>query len=234
MAFLHHRNGGINLTFDDLVANTQPQVNSIQTCDMAPDQLCLNQKAQKCLSECYNKRTGSSNTNKQLQQQPDFGRKVQRGVKQDPCIYTKLTKIKECDSWRRSFKAFAKAQDLRHILDPNYAASASENIHVFKLKIIFMYAVLTKMLRVDFGQIIIAKYAFTNNAQGVVKQLVQEATSPTTSALHIQCITEALTTLEFITWKGSAASFVCSLDDKMREIHTFLPAAEHYSRAAKR
>ena len=97
-----------------------------------------------------------------------------------------------------------------------------------------MYAVFTKTLQVDFGRIIVARHASTSNAQVVYEQLVQEATNSTTSALHIQRITEALTTLKISTWKGTAASFVRSWDDKMRELHTLLPAADHYSGAVKR
>ena len=166
--------------------------------------------------------TNNSNSNQTL------AKKFRRGVKRDSSVYPELKKIKDWNSWRRSFKAFAKAQDLSNVLNPNYVATSPKDINVCELKNNFMYAFFTKTLQVDFGQIIVAQHALTSNAQVVYKQLVQEATNSTSSALHIQRITKALTTLKISTWKGTAASFICSWDNKMRELHTLLPATDHY------
>ena len=172
--------------------------------------------------------TNKSNNNQTL------AKKFKPEVKWDPSIYPKFKKIKDWDSWRSSFEAIVKTHDVRNILNPNYVATALEDIDVSELKNNFMHTVFTKMLQVDSGQIIVAQHALTCNAQVIYKQLVQEATISTMSALHIRRIIKALTTLKISTWKGTAARFIPSWDDKMWELHTLLPDANHYSGAVKR
>ena len=141
--------------------------------------------------------------------------------------------MKDWDSWKHSFEAIANAQDPSDVCNPNYVAISAEDINLFELKNNFMYSVFNKTLLDGFQSIIVAQHASTTIAQVVYKWLVQEAIDSTMSALHVQCITEALTTLKISTLMGTMASLVCSCNDKLRELHTLLPAADHYSGAVK-
>jgi len=94
-----------------------------------------------------------------------------KGIKRDPSAFPVLNKDAGYDPWSRHMTATAVAQDLGHVLDPDYKPSTQDDKDLFMLQNDFMYSVFHNILKTDIGKDLLRKHESTRNAQQVYSQL---------------------------------------------------------------
>ena len=65
---------------------------------------------------------------------PDLLAELKRGVKWDPTVFEMIKDIKQWDSWKRTFVAMAKAQEVKKVINPKCIPPPSEDALICEQK----------------------------------------------------------------------------------------------------
>ncbi len=118
-----------------------------------------------------------------------------RGIKRDPSLFPILKDERFNDSWHRSFKTQARAQDLMNVLDPKYKPQNQEDKLLFDKQQAFMYAVLEATVKTDRGKAIVHDYEDTYDAQAVYKELSEHHLTSTKAQMDSSTILSYITSV---------------------------------------
>jgi hypothetical protein len=170
----------------------------------------------------------SNNNNTALPSQSSASRNIvsdfKRSIKRDSSAFPVLKDERNWDSYQRSLKAVAKAQDLYDVLDPTYVPGTTDEISVFQLKMNFMYAVADSTLLTDYGKTCVHKYESTNDAQSVFNDLFTYMEKSTKASLDSSSLLTYITSTKMGdgSWKGTAHSFILHWQNQVRIYHSMV------------
>ena len=100
-----------------------------------------------------------------------------KGIKRDAAaVYPILSDMKNWDSWRRSFTARVKAQDVYDVLHPSYVPNDAEEQELFDAKQAFMFSVFNRVIHTDTGKTSVRKQETSGDVQQIFIDLLREAT----------------------------------------------------------
>jgi deoxyhypusine synthase len=142
-----------------------------------------------------------------------------KGIKRDPTLFLDFKMERQWVSWQQSTLAQAHGQDMADVLDPAYAPSQVEDKLLFEAKQKYLYAVFEQKLQTHKGKALVREYKVTSDAQAIHAALLDHYTKSVKALLDQSQLMVYITTIKIGdgSWCGSAASFVLSWQDKVRE-----------------
>ena len=102
-----------------------------------------------------------------------------KGVKRDIALFQVLKNESNFDTWRRTLKTQARAQNVFEPLDLDYIPTDDEEMELFDEKQKFITAVFDKVLKTSMGQAIFRKYQSTSDAYKMYKELLDHSLKST-------------------------------------------------------
>ena len=159
-----------------------------------------------------------------------------RGIKRDPSLFPTLKDEKLNDTWHRSFSNQARAQDLSHVLDPNYKPTTTEDKDLFLEKQKFLYAVLESKVLTDRGKAIIREHEADFDAQAVYQKLSEHHLRSTKAMIDSSSILSYITSIRLGTgeWHGTTEAFILHWQNQVRLYEHQVPITDHFSDGQKR
>jgi hypothetical protein len=155
----------------------------------------------------------------------------QKTIKRDMSSFKELKDEKHWDTWQRSTKAIARAQDVFDVLNPVYVPKTAEEKSLFESKNRYMYAVAELTLKTDFGKTCVRSHEHTGNAQLVYKELFEYMEKSTKASLSSQSLLAYITSARMGdgSWKGTAHSFILHWQNQVRIYHSLIALPDKFS-----
>ena len=150
-----------------------------------------------------------------------------KGIKRDASAYPIFKNERYYNTFIRHFKATAKAQGLKSLMDPNFTPGSDEyEQQLFQDQQDFLYSVLISSLKTDFSEALVKDHE--GDAQLIIELLHEHHTGNSQfSRSEINWITKYLTNIKLDdTWRGTNESFLMHYNDQLRLLDSLVDSDE--------
>ena len=159
-----------------------------------------------------------------------------RGDKRDASFFSKLKDERQLNDWYNRTKAWARSQFVDEIFDIKYKPGSIDEINLFDLKKIFIYAVFTNTHLTDKRKYLVSQHEGDYNAHTIYKELLAHILTSTKASLQSSTILTYVATANFGTgaWNGSSELCILHWQTQVSEYEKLVQNTDKFSNTIKK
>lgn len=140
-----------------------------------------------------------------------------RSIKPNKSEYKELRDDTNYLSWHESFMSTIQAQNLSHVIDPNYATTNSE-LDSSQQK--WLFSVLESIIKTPTGKSILRDYQTSKNVRDFWKEFTAAMATNMSCELRVSSISSYVTSTRLAdgTWKGKQEAYIGHMKEQFRQI----------------
>jgi hypothetical protein len=157
-----------------------------------------------------------------------FHREWSKSIKRDTNAYTICKEDHQWENWHREFTVTARSQQMDNILDDGYKpAVKSLDEAKFKQQQIYMYNVLNKTVKTNYGKEILRRHHNELNAQCVLTELRAHYKGSQAAVNETQQLFKYIITAKITNFSGSTQKFILHWFEQIRLYKTLTEEKKH-------
>jgi hypothetical protein len=121
-----------------------------------------------------------------------------KGIKRDPTSFLTLKDKRFQDSWRKKFVTVIGAQDLDHVIDPDYVSADALEQEILDMKQKFVYSVLYDKVLTSNGKAILRTHFDKRDAEKAYAELLKHHTASGPANISARDIQNYFTTVKLL------------------------------------